>query len=917
MIRLQDIRLRHKLTALLLLCGLIPVWIQWSITTYQNDQLRINQLGSQLETVRHIALADIKRHMAERRADLELLTQVVVEQQRQARTTLEALRDLKKERIEHLFNAQLTDVTQLAANPDFTKRVAAIDWLFRQGGRKTDDKPWRDTVEGFVPPLHGRPVGQGFEDLFFISPHGDIVYSLHKQAELGQSLTQKPWKESALAQAHKAALEAPVIQDFQPYPPNAPVPTVFIGAPVKKDGTTIGTVIIRFSRTYLTQLLHAGVDPASGHELLLLASDGLRSDPPANRTHEPLPQTLISSLMEGKSNSGVLTPSGRSPMLAAWAPLQIKGLHWTILVAKEAARLFGSPEKEQRSWLHQFSESSGYYDLFLVHPDGNVFYTSAKQADYATNLLTGRFATTNLGQLIQRVLKTKQAGLSDLQPYPPSDNQPAIFMAQPVIDHGQVVLIAALQLAPDAITNLLYQLSQSNPYRIFLVGPDERLRSDAFTDAANPSTATAFIGGAATTVVSTHAIQNALAGETGTYHGPRNDGKTVLSAYAPLAMDGFLWGVIVEINLSENTPPLHPVSILLGMLLCVALLTVAGSLFLQHDLLGPLRATAFTLNRMASGHFTATSTSARRDEIGTLTRSVHTVSTEISQAGQRIQAAADPLAVRIRRLASLAMVISRESAVGSETLQEAKTTLLDNARQSHDESVRLLQDRKRLLGEQTTLLHDSERMAGLTAQAVVEGKQVVSDSMTAWNHLHTRLRHLQEATRQWSRLVQEEQQQGKGSKHGKGHGKEHAAQQAQNRIQCAIQTELDALTRLIDERLTTSENAISTLDALLPAMPMPQQTESDLTVLLDHSPEKTLMALERLDGLLKKNQATAREIILAAKGVFDLTTGPLHQATSYFVPHEVAIPEPVSSNLTPQPTPTLPNSFGSEPTASV
>ncbi|MBF0270697.1 MAG: methyl-accepting chemotaxis protein [Magnetococcales bacterium] len=912
MIRLQDIRLRPKLTVLLLLCGLIPVLIFWWLRDHQADQSKRLQTITHLESARSIALTEIKRHIAERRADMEILAQIAAENHQQARGALESLRDVKKERIETFLTNQLNDMVQLAANPDFVKRIAAIDWLFRQGGRKNDDKHWRETVEGYVPPIHGRQPTQGLEDLYFISPLGDVVYTLNRQTELGHNINQKPLKETPLASIHRQALETPAIQDWPLQASPEALSSLYFGAPVKKDGAIIGSVVARISRPVLTQLLHSGVDPALRGHLLLAASDGLRSDLPASRPPESLPTAAIQAALDNKTGSGLLSGSGHQPLLAAWAPIQVKGLHWAIVAEKEASRIFAPHPGETRNWLQKFSETAGYYDLFLVHPNGEVFHTSARQADFATNLLTGRYASTNLGQLIQKTLKSQKAGLSDLLPYPPSDNQPAFFMAQPVIDNGQLVLVAALQLAPDTMTAMLHQLAQSSPYRIFLVGPDEKLRSDAFTDPTNPSTATAFIGGAAATVVAPQAIQNALAGETGTLEITHADGKRVLSSFAPLPMDGFTWAVITETEIHEPAPGRQATPLLMGILACVALLTLAGSRLIQRDLLDPLRETAFTLNRMASGHFTPPETNTRRDELGSLARSVVTVSEEVAQAGQRIQLAADPMAQRIRRLASHAMVISRESAAGSDLLADARTTIEEIARQFSEESTRLIQEHARLVHEQTRLLHHSERMAGQTAQAVTEGKQVVHDSMESWRQLQERLVRLQETTRELAAQAtpsppsptghKTSEEGGKGSKHGK-HNKEGSTPPASPvlRVTQEMQTELDALHLLIGERLLASAGTITSLENLLPPMPMPQDLEPNALMALEHSPERALVALEKLDELLKKNIATAREIILSAKAVFDLTTGPLKQATSYFAPQDSGLPESSLANRNPLP----------------
>ncbi|GAB0057192.1 hypothetical protein SIID45300_01515 [Candidatus Magnetaquicoccaceae bacterium FCR-1] len=889
MIRLQDIRLRTKLTGLLLLCGLIPLSILWWLRDHQNEQSRLTQTSTRLEAVRQMAASEIKRHLAERRADLEILTQLVAEGEQQARGALEALRDLKRERIEsHLAN-QLQDLTQLSTNPDFVKRVAAIDWLFRQGGRKSDDKHWRETVEGFVPWMQGRQTNQGVEDLYFISPLGDVVYTLQHRADLGSSILQKPLKESPLAVAHRQAMEGVTVQDTLPGAPADHAASLILGVPVKKDGVVIGSLLMRVARTSLARLAQAGVDGQTAGQLILIDGDGMPFEATGTGGKAmPVAETVKKAISDGQEGSGLLTDTNGPSRLGAWAPLRVKGLRWGILATRDTRQIFNPEAGGKRLGLQKFSETAGYFDLFLIHPEGEIFYSVARQADFGTNLITGPYAATNLGQLIRRVVKSRQAGLSDLLPYPPSDNQPAFFMAQPVLDKERIVLIAALQLAPDAITALLHPLVQSTPYRLLLVGPDQKLRSDAFTDPANPTTATAFIGSPATALASAEAIQSGLAGETVTLETRRADGKRVLAAIAPLPLDGFTWTMIVEAEWDDPSTGQGNGWILLAGILLVLVLTLIGYRFLRRTLFIPLEETAFALNRMASGHFGTPDTFARQDEFGALTRSLSTLSQEVTLAGQRIHQAADPLSIRIRRLASQAMLISRESAVGSESLAEVRAAILEGARQTAEENARLIDDRNRLVETYDRLLRESEQLAVVTARAVTEGKHWVHEDASTLHALQERTLRLRAGLVELVKRAQSSpkngEESGKHGKHGKHDREESRPGESFQRLVSELQAEIAEMDRQIVERLEAANHSVASLDGLMPVVPMPQPAELTPVVALEHNPDRIFVTLDKLDDQLKKNQRIAREIILAAKGVFDITTGPLKQATSYFAP---------------------------------
>ncbi|MBF0127154.1 MAG: cache domain-containing protein, partial [Magnetococcales bacterium] len=337
MIRLQDIHLRPKLTALLFLTGLIPLMTLWWMERHQADRTLTQQATSRVETARNVGISSIKRYFSERRADMETLTQLAAERHLQAVQHLETLRDLKKARIEAYLEQRVTEVDQLAANADFMKRVAAIDWIFRQGGRKIDNKHWRETVEGFSPLYDGQKNASGQEELYFVSAQGDVVYSMAHRSELGQNVLQKPLSDTGLAKAYRAGLEGVALLDFQPYAPANNASNAFFAAPVKKEGTTIGVVITRVSRQVLTQLMQAGMPPDALEEHYLAAADGLRSDPVLTTGVTPKPP-LLTIALEGKTGHGSAIGLHGQPVVAAWAPVTVRGLRWVVIAERELTR---------------------------------------------------------------------------------------------------------------------------------------------------------------------------------------------------------------------------------------------------------------------------------------------------------------------------------------------------------------------------------------------------------------------------------------------------------------------------------------------------------------------------------------------------------------------------------------------------
>ncbi|MBW2444489.1 MAG: methyl-accepting chemotaxis protein, partial [Deltaproteobacteria bacterium] len=52
-------------------------------------------------------------------------------------------------------------------------------------------------------------------------------------------------------------------------------------------------------------------------------------------------------------------------------------------------------------WFRRFLTHRGFYDVFLIDPEGNLVYTVFKEMDYATNLETGRYKDTGLARVFR------------------------------------------------------------------------------------------------------------------------------------------------------------------------------------------------------------------------------------------------------------------------------------------------------------------------------------------------------------------------------------------------------------------------------------------------------------------------------------------------------------------------------------
>jgi methyl-accepting chemotaxis protein len=195
----------------------------------------------------------------------------------------------------------------------------------------------------------------------------------------------------------------------------------------------------------------------------------------------------------------------------------------------------------------KFVTERGYYDLFLISPDGDIIYTVEKESDFGSNLKTGAWKQTGLADVYRRALAAPPENgtvTSDLVAYAPSAGAPAMFMARAMRNaDGELVGVLAFQLPIDRIGSIMqFTAGMGDSGETYLVGEDYLMRSDSRFSRQSTVLQTA---------VETGAVKRALAGEQGVMMMPDYRGVPVLSAYDSVEIDGFRWAILAEIDRDE------------------------------------------------------------------------------------------------------------------------------------------------------------------------------------------------------------------------------------------------------------------------------------------------------------------------------------------------------------------------------
>lgn len=627
--------LRSKWMAVFLLSSLLPLVLTGGVAARW-----IGNLVNDTSRARAVSTLEIKKnrlthYQEQRQAEMDMLTHSTHLFYAQRLQKLETLRDFYGTMVQHHVQEWLRATMFFSAHKSLAKNVASIDWVFRQAGGthaaiiSKEGKRWRTLANETRPELDRLRSQYGFDNVYLISSYGNVVVTAVTESVLGENLKKKPFKNSALGMLFLDAQKGPAFRTFAPYTLLDGTPAAWMGTPIhaKKDGKVVGILVVRFSPEIFNNALRGvdAIDPSVRFQLVgqdrlktvatggEAQKSGSSSEGTGAEARVLLHEAMQTADTEGSAENtttgtdGSPTTSTATPnetrraglvrgengqrMLMAWAPLSLLPVSdatstpdaatslWGVIAEQSAADAFSPDKKQDIPFYKKQMDLSGYYDFFLIHPDGEVFYSATRQADFGTNMLNGQYANTRLGKLVQQVLKKRTFGMTDVSPYPPSNNEPAAFMAQPLLYNGTLEMVVALQLPLEKITATMQHrdgLGQEGD--AYLVGPDRRMRSDSIRDPENHSVLASFVGEVETHGADSAAVQSALAGKTGLLVGNNFSGAPVFTAFSPLVWGhGVTWALLVETPFSQTAMPLQvvPWSVLLTavltLMLCVVL----------------------------------------------------------------------------------------------------------------------------------------------------------------------------------------------------------------------------------------------------------------------------------------------------------------------------------------------------------
>ncbi|WP_374642433.1 methyl-accepting chemotaxis protein [Tabrizicola sp.] len=347
--------------------------------------------------------------------------------------------------------------------------------------------------------------------------------------------------------------------------------------------------------------------------------------------------------------------------------------------------------------LSAWAAAMDYHDVYLIDREGTVVFSTAKGADFATNLRTGPWNGTGLSRVFDRLSLLDTPGtpvFEDFSPYPPAGGAPGAFIGRHLVDRkGQVLGVVAIQVSIDHLNAALNgKDAGGSPLRSYLVGRDGILRSDLPATPADEVLSARAPSGVIALLSSTRPT---IAETTGA------DGQPIVAAVHPLSVPGAAWAVVTEI---DRAVLFRPITVMTWWFVGIGLVVLAGTSIIaglaSHSIVRPLQRLVADMGRVARreaagqiGH------TGRGDEIGEIARALRDMDRTLAEAEQEARKAeADRLALLERQRAA-------------ERAEETRRQEAERAEQDRDAAFRAEQDRARAEHEAA---QDSQRQAQQT-----------------------------------------------------------------------------------------------------------------------------------------------------------------------------------------------------------
>ena len=859
MLNLKNVKMKPKLISMFMVVGLIPLILVAVIVSIMTSNALMEKSFAQLEGSREIKKAQVETYFQEREGDMGVLVETIGTLRRESIAKLEAIQELKGAQLLEYIDTMKANL-RIVKNDPYAKN-ALLDLLSVGSVGST---AWNNLAGIYDARFADIMKNFQWYDLFLISTDGTIVCSVTKESDLGMNMPNSELNSQSIGDAFNKAKnldsEGVAISDFAPYSPSGGVPAAFMMSQFRDNSNRIiGYVAFQIPINKINSIMMersgmgvTGETYLVGQDLLMRSDSFL--DPEGHsviasfKNNTTVDTEAVQDALKGGENRKVIIDYNGNPVLSSWHAIDLDSdIRWAMISEIDVAEAFCPVDDQGNYFYEKYIALYGYYDLFLINPDGYVFYTASKESDYQTNMVNGIYKTSGLGELTREVIDTRQFGMADFSPYAPSGDEPAAFIAQPIVNNGQIEVIVALQLPLEGINNIMQERSgMGESGETYLIGEDLLMRSDSFIDPVYHTVIASFdnpeLGG-----VDTEASKELFAGNTDEKIVDDYTGTPVLSAYAPIELWNVTWGILAEINESEVKAPINVMILsILVIGVVISIVVILTALFIATSIAKPLTEGVSFARTVANGDLTAHIEVNQKDEIGMLADALRDMISRLSDTVLSVKSSTANVSSGSQELSSSAEQMSQgatEQAAAAEEVSSAMEEMGSNIRQNADNATQ------------------TEKIALKASTDAEQSGQAVIEAVTAMKEIANKVTIIEEIARQTNLLsLNASIEAARAGEHGKGFA---VVASEVRKLAERSQSAAGEISTLSGSSVDTAEKAGEMLTKLVPDIKKTAELVQEISASSreqNNGAEQINRAIVQLDQVVQQNASASEEM---------------------------------------------------------
>ncbi len=497
----------------------------------------------------------------------------------------------------------------------------------------------------------------------------------------------------------------------------------------------------------------------------------------------------------------------------------------------------------------------GWYDIFLMCPEGSIVYTMAKQSDLGMFLDKEPLKGSSLGKAFYKLQNSnEEVAFGDFQPYAPSNNEPAAFMVARAKDaKGELIGHIAFQVSLDNINSIMKERTgMGKTGETYLVGSDKLMRSDSYLDPTNRSVKASFANPDRGSV-DTEASREAITGKDGAKVISDYNGNPVLSAYDPVKIKGTTWAIIAEIDEAEILKPINSliISILIAGLILAAIIGCIA-VFIANGIANPLVKGVDLAKSVAEGDLASDIDVEQKDEVGKLVDAMRTMTAKLREIVADIRSGANNVATGSQQLSSSA----EEMSSSADRMSQGATEQAASAEQASSSMEQMAANIK----QNADNAQQTEKIAIQAAADAEKGGEAVTKTVSAMTQIAEKISIIEEISRQTNMLALNAAiEAARAGEHGKGFA---VVADAVRKLAERSQAAAAEISNLSNSSVEIAENAGEMLNKIVPDIRKNAELVQEINAACSEQnsgTEQINQALQQLDQVIQQNAAASEE----------------------------------------------------------